>query len=288
MPRDTLYPEDELLMDEEAGYYPIAFDDPDAEGVRYPIAIPRGGSFQPPPTIPEARPDFSPNGGRYLPGSENLTALPGGGYNQAYAAEELKRQQEGDPVAVQQAIRLQGLRKYQKLVADGASNSEALRLSAPELYFNHPQATALATRDVPQLRTPTISQIPIKGGTALFVDDKYRTTLREPRPQMPPDVRFQIGDVSSEIQDIQRQIRDARDPLKGALLSPADKTKLETRLKELQSSRMNLSTNWQDRITPPPAETKKLTKEIAADLLRQAKGDKELARKLARDAGYEF
>lgn len=198
----ALYPEDEIALDERAGYRPIAFDEPDAEGVRYPIAIPRGGSWN--------------------PGLENPVVRTREQSDAAYAnraqyAAELARAERNrfeeeqarikDAEAIQQAIRYQGLRKYQKLVGDGASPSEAIRLSAPELYFNHPQATALATRDVASLGMPSISTVPIGdgGNEALFVGNKYRTTLRNP-PVKDPIKDLEVKEANEAVTQAMRNL----------------------------------------------------------------------------------
>jgi hypothetical protein len=128
----------------------VAFDEPNAEGLRYPIATPRSGSWEPP--APAPRPEFTSGGARILYGTENMPALPGGGINEAYAAEQ--RGLQGDnQQATQQAIRLQGLMEFQALTRGGMDSAEAIRKVAPKLYFNAPQATELS------LRPPKVSQI---------------------------------------------------------------------------------------------------------------------------------
>lgn len=282
---------------EEEGIAPgygtaVAFDEPDQFGARYPIATPRGGSWTPHYTPPSVTPEFSPNGGRYLPGSESIQALPGGGYNQAYAADELRSQQAEDPQSIQQSVRLRGLLKYQQMIRDGANPAEAIRIAAPELYFNHPMASVSAMRGSESAEIPTISEIPLSQGKAVFVNGRYRTTLRPPSQTPSLAVKNDITEAGEDVTQAMRNLSLAQRGIDGKGLMVDDKLvkQREQELKDARERRRAIVRQIESpkALTLPPAESKKLTKEIAADLLKQAKGDKNLARRLARDAGYEF
>jgi len=278
MPKDTLYPEDDQTdyqdyyttpaspgdaLSSESGRA-VAFDDPAANGIRYPMATPQSGSWQ-----PDAAPSLNgANGGTYVPGSENLPALPGGGYNQAYAADELKQQSGGNPHAVQEAIRLQGLREYEKLIAGGATNSEAMRLAAPKLYFNHPQAMNSAMKFAGTGIEPKVTAIPVPGGTAVFDSNgRLHSVVKNPiqraapvvKDVVPPDVKQLQKNKNTEIDLAKGDIVRANKKLDAAV-SDEDKLKAandvlaaKKAFKKLGGEAVVASTNYPHAGPQPPA-----------------------------------
>lgn len=161
----------------------VAFDIPREDGLRYPIATPQAGTF-----------DFGAVPSRLIRTPEQSQAAYDARDQYKMEMDRVLRNQieESNPASVQDAVRLRGLLKFQQLTRDGMDSAAAIRMVAPELYFNHPQATAMATREIPSMSTPSLTTVPVGDNEALFVNGKYRTTLRTPAKKDP------IGELESK------------------------------------------------------------------------------------------
>ena len=258
----------------------IAFDAPTIGGVRFPVAAPAtGGQVG---TMGAFTPDWQRVIDEMAERDRPMNDRRFGNEMDRKFRNEIE-DAGNDPANVQQAIRLQGLMKYRTLIANGAAPAEAIRQAAPELYFNHPQATALATRPQESLIPPSITEVPLTGGaTAVLANGRYRTLNRLP---VVKDMEAELNRTEGN-ERVTQAIR-ALNTAQKALLP--DDALIKLRERELEEARQSRRASTRSGSTlTPPATTKTLTKEIASELLKQAKGDKELARKLARDGGFKF
>ena len=252
----------------------VAFDEPTANGIRFPIATPQAGSFD----LGAVPPDLI-----RTPEQSAAAYASRDQYNAELARAERNRfdeQMQQDPQAVQQAVRMKGLLKYQQLVRDGANPAEAIRLAAPELYFNHPQATVQATRMATPVLTPSISTVAVPGGTAVLNNGRLHSVLKTPvvkpapvaKDVPPPELKAEQSNNSTRIQEAQKEYnRQAAALLKAS--TPEEKSSIgraalaaRDELDRLMSNRVVLSTNYprpsiqappsvvQQALTPPPAE----------------------------------
>jgi hypothetical protein len=193
---------------------------------------------------------------------------------QSMAPKDLMAIQKAQAEAEQAAIRFAGQQKYRKLIADGAKPEEALRLAAPDLFWNNPAGLASAIRSTrPETPfNPTVTDI--EGGRLIQTGPNRVQFDRTRPPAMPPDVKAK--------QDIlKNQLRSMTSGPLGIAADPVA-------VKALEEQILSNSTNWMNQANPPAPAERKLTKDLAADFLKMAKGDKDQARKLARDAGYTF
>ncbi len=313
MAKDLLYPEDGV--DEQGDPYytlpdnpddklaagsrgSVAFSEPDQNGLRYPVATPELGSWQP-DAAPSPESLNGVNGGTYVPGSEKLAALPGGGYNQAYAADELKSQYGNDPHALQSAIRFQGLQEYKKLIDGGASDSEALRLAAPKLYFNHPAAMNTALKFAGTQNPNGIRSVPVPGGVAILNPNGtihsvgWDKTPKVVPEKIPPDAKFAVADATDEVKDLNKSLRDINTSVATGKMDEAEakpmRDKIATQLQAARENRMKLSTNWMNRTGPqaPDSDAKTLTPDSIRADFKAGKISRDAAKKLLKDHGFD-
>lgn len=231
-------------------------------------------------------------------GFSTLGQVQGTATSNAYIAEQDRRQfQEMTPnqraEAEQAAIRFSGQQKYRALIEGGAKPAEALRLAGPELFYNNPTAlvnSIRATREV----TPFEPSVIERGGTKFAVTGPNRAEVIKPErvtPKMPQEnvdqrrlLDAEIRSLTSQLTELQPKVGDKTELALNPKL-PAQVADLTARLQSAKDRYLNFGTNWIANPNPNPAP-KVLTREIAAQLLRDAGGNKEAARKLAREAGY--
>lgn len=199
----------------------VAFDIPRDDGLRYPIATPQAGTF-----------DFGAVPSRLIRTPEQSQAAYDAQDRYKMEMDRVLRNQveDANPTSVQDAVRLRGLLKFQQLTRDGMDSAAAIRMVAPELYFNHPQATAMATRDIPSMGMPTIQTIPVGDNEALFVDNKYRTTLRTP-PKKDPISELESKEANEAVTQAMRELANLQ---KSAL---PDDEKINAARKALDAAR---------------------------------------------------
>ncbi len=231
----------------------VAFDEPSAGGVRYPIATPRGGSF-----------DFS----TVAPGLIRTPEQSRAAYDSIsqYQAElaradrnRLEEMQQQDPAALQAAVRLQGLMKYRNLIQNGTNPAEAIRLAAPELYFNHPQATALATHQAPPAINPTISTVAVPGGNAILSNGKIHSVLKTPverviTPTLPNDAKVLLSQATGERKRLESTISKIESDTK--IDADEKKDSLRSLNEQLKTAKANEIFHSTNRLSAPNISTK--------------------------------
>lgn len=210
-------------------------------------------------------------------GFQMLGQVQGTSTNNAYLAEQyaeerLRMSEKQRADAEQAAIRFAGQRKYRSLIEGGARPEEALRLAGPELFWNNPAALVSSVRASREV-TPFEPSVREVNGIKFGMTGPNRAQVIQPsKVVMPPDVAMNQKLLMEQLK------RKTTGPLAIAA-DPKEIANLERQLLEG-------STNWNNKASAPAAKV--LTRELAADFKAQAKGDKDLARKLAREAGYTF
>lgn len=185
----------------------------------------------------------------------------------------------------ERAIQFEGKQEYQQLVEGGATPDEALRRTAHKLYFNKPDKFVSAVKPA---FTPSMTDV--KGGRFAQLGPNRYQFLPERAPRMPQADVDQRKILSSEMDDLRRQVRVMEKPSEKMMDKDADKkiAELSRRIADTEGKYKYLGTNYLNPQPMPEASKKDLTREAAQEFLKQANGDKEKARKLARDAGYSF
>lgn len=175
------------------------------------------------------------------------------------------------------AMRARGQHEFSQLINGGATPEEAYRRTAHLLNYNNPQALALGLSRVPGADTPFSPVMErVEGGRVLRTSPRGAEFIRDQVPSMPQHIRDQRRMLEGEIRAIESDDFGLKD---------------KSRLPILKSQYMELGTNWMNQPVPgiaPVEDVKPLTPELARRFLREAGGDKEKARKLARDAGFSF
>lgn len=202
-----------------------------------------------------------------------------------------------DPVRLAQRTKLEmaakrykGQQMYASLIKNGATPAEAIRLAGADMFANEPSEMVSAVlRSQPR---PTVPQRMVPG-------------------RVPPGVRAQEANIVSKLSEKRRGLRGKS--VAGMLipLEDAERAALEQEISALESERVRLLSDpsfnpnvdqvgysrirgametepiARPQIAPKQSsEPKSLTPDIAKEFLRLADGDKEKARKLAKDAGY--
>jgi hypothetical protein len=160
--------------------------------------------------------------------------------------------------AEERAVRLQGFREYEKLVAAGAKPEEALRRAAPKLYFNAPEHLAAALKSTAPPPPPPTMPESIRG-VPVLADDGSRlgnAVLDPRRGGIHSFVRPPSRELSVEAD---QEIRDAN----------AEAAAARRRIAELEKLAVTGSSK---------------EKELAAELLPQVK--QQLFRNVERRRGY--
>lgn len=209
----------------------VAFSEPSAGGVRYPVALPASGGQV--GSLGAVTPQWQRAVDEII--EQNRPAQQRQ-YNMEVDRAVRNKVEEMNPANAQDAIRLRGLLKFQNLTRDGMDSAEAIRQVAPELYFNHPQATALAMREVPSMDMPNITTIPFGDNEALFVDNKYRTTLRNP----PKKDAMRDLELKEAGEEVTQAMRDLNTLLKSPFATPEQISEARRNVASTRSNRRNL------------------------------------------------
>lgn len=192
------------------------------------------------------------------------------------------RRQAAQAKMQQDAVRFAGQREFEELIKGGATPQEALRRTLGKLTFQDPKAmvsAAFAAQE--KTPEPIIRNV---GGSLFERNDKggWDKVIEKPEPDT-------MGDFvkKSEYQSALSAYKRAKLGEKGDKPGErvVDHSAIADTARRLRLAEQNLTAKPQE---PLQQITKELTKEIALDFVKQAKGDKELARKLAKEAGYKF
>jgi len=207
--------------------------------------------------------------------------------------------------AVSAAIQFQGLRGYQEALKAGEPAEKALTKYGPMMFYSRPTAFGPAVRALspPQL-TPyqeeTLKDRRAKAALPPTLTPyqqamlKERELERQRRAALPPplslDQKAEAALANKQFQKASEELESAPiiQPVPGGFLRRAIPGNLEE-IEALKKSRdaakaklQSLSGNVFD------ASEKRLDKATAAELLKKAGGDKDKARKLAKELGYTF
>lgn len=188
-------------------------------------------------------------------GFQNLGQVYGTSTNNAYTAEQdqnyynsllpaqRSRQFRDEQLAETAAMRYAGQEKFRQLIAGGARPEEALRVAAPELFWNNPAALTSAirfTKPQPEFN-PTL--IPVEGGRVFRQGPNSAQFIPNPKPVMPPD-------VAANQKILTERLKAMRSGPLALAADPNEVGKLEQQIVEG-------STNWMGRGTSPAATEEK-------------------------------
>lgn len=182
--------------------------------------------------------------------------------------------------AEEQAMKFAGQQEYQQLISGGATPEEALRRTAHKIFYNSPAGLTSAIRATRPQEEFVPKVTPIEGGRTIQLGPQRFQYEPDRAPVMPPEVKAQQDILKGRLRALQT----------GPMGPFADKAAVA----DLERQIVEGSTNWMSRPNIPasapisPTAARNLTRELAADFLKQAKGDKAKARQMARDAGYSF
>lgn len=188
--------------------------------------------------------------------------------------------------AIAMAMRFQGMRGFQDDLASGVAPDQALLKNAQKIFFNAPSALGAAVgriANIPPPFTPgpvqaqpvlhPVTKQPIRGlysapskGGAVNIG----AIPGEGVPKADNYARnFKLSRLGKEIDELNKAVLGATKTQKVGVQAALDAKRAEA-----------------EALLGP--KTKTLTKELARQFFDQANGDRETARKLARDAGFEF
>lgn len=235
----------------------VAFDEPSRGGVRYPIALPASGGQVGSFGAPTA--DWQRVINEMI---ERDRPAQTARYNAEVARVDRNEIADAgeDPVKVQQAIRVRGTLKYNRLIADGATPQEALRLTANELYFNHPAAQVSAMNHAMTSEIPQISEVPLTGGTAILANGKYRAFNRIPTPK---DLVAELDRIEGT-EGVTQAMKDYNAALKNPLFDPAKLQALKDAIPAAQAKRR---ASTRGTPMPPPAEDAQAPSQVDIEFL---------------------
>lgn len=151
----------------------------------------------------------------------------------------LRAQQEYE----QAAIRYAGQRKFRSLVEGGAKPEEALRVAAPELFFNDPKALTSALRFTKPTPTFEPQMMPTSGGRIFMAGPNRAQFIADKAPIMPPDAKANLDILKNRL----------KTKTTGPLAIAADPKEVSA----LENEIVNASTNWMGRASPQPEAEKK-------------------------------
>lgn len=202
-----------------------------------------------------------------------------------------------DPALIAQQLKLEaaaqrykGQQMYAALIKDGATPAEAIRLAGSDMFASNPSGMVNAVmRSQPR---PSPIQRAVPG-------------------RVPPGVKAEEANIVARLSEKRRGLRGKQ--VAGMLmpLEEAERAALEQEIAGLEQSRVRLLSDpafnpnvdqvgyarirggmesepiARPAISPQVAAApKELTADVAKEFLRLADGNKEKARKLAKDAGY--
>lgn len=220
--------------------------------------------------------------------------------------------------ALNASIQFQHMREAQRMREAGASDQQIWSRLGRGLVYANPNVLPSMTRE---LTTPPEPQVIDRGGIKILrsgLKGERAVAVQQsaiPKPDFEAKVRtidghqvVQLGPnhyqyLGKENQDkavppsvLERiythEISDAKEALdelpdNNKPDTVAKRTALQQQITDSRAKRRAI-TGATESAAPAAAAIKKLDKALALDFLKQAAGDKEKARKLARDAGYEF
>lgn len=193
---------------------------------------------------------------------------------------EMKRQQQMEANALRQnQFAEEMMLSREKMNLDNQFRKDNLESTALDRTSDNARQTA---RDAEQVRHNKA----IEGGQGL---NRY-TSIHNPGfgaisfdrqtgefkvgMEFPKSTKADVSLLNSTLRGLQNQAKDDTLPAHVRSAAKVDHAKLlERSLKMIQNS---------------DAQSKEITADIAKEFVRQARGDRELARKLAREAGYSF
>lgn len=192
---------------------------------------------------------------------------------------------ESDIAAEVQARRLKGQMDFDKLVQGGATPSEALRLTAPDLFAGDPAKMARAIPKTPASFDPSFTNV--EGGRIFRRGPSSAQFIPTPPQRLSLETLARQKLIEQELSGLKRTTS-----LDRLMEEGAGGNERAARIAELEREYLANASN--PGITPAssgiqqPAQPQTLTRQQASEFLRQAGGDKNKARKLARDAGFSF
>ncbi len=187
-----------------------------------------------------------------------------------------------DPAGASRFFQAQGLmqnydynQKLQRLISGGMDYGQALSKLGPPPFSSGGRAS-----------TPPVKRYNVHG--VGLVDEAGNVVAPAPKPP-PKDTteRYNYAEFTASQKreaDLRKELAKATDlDVKSQLVGAiAREVATQKKLRPAQA------TAAPSPVTAPTPEPKRLDQNTAKQFLAQAKGDKEKARKLARDAGYEF
>lgn len=174
--------------------------------------------IKPDPTAVDQLPDFGPDpwADFRVPEDANLTLEQGLGLIKLIGT--LREQRRESEAA---AIRYQGEMEYQKLIESGIPPDEAMRRSAPKMFFNHPGGATAALKAMQPAPNIAPQTMDLDGFIFYNSGNGWRPMPRSQfdtgRVVKPPNVRStpewamlnqKIGIASSRLKTLQRNIDD--------------------------------------------------------------------------------
>lgn len=196
------------------------------------------------------------------------------------------------------AIRFQGMQEYSNLINAGKPHSEAYKQTFKKLYYDNPMELIDAQAKMEALESrrnfkPTLEKFGEFNLMRMSPDGGYQNLGRdsEDKPFKPDPAQTKIAGKEFDLAKtyVEKNPDDfagrarlglASDALRDSYREPIENDPTaNARTGELRLAERELT-------RPAAVAAKQLTKDVALQFLKQAKGDKGLARKLAKEAGY--
>lgn len=182
-------------------------------------------------------------------GFQMLGEVQGTSTNNAYIAEQeaerIRRMSAKERAEAEQAaIRFAGQQKYRQLIQGGAKPEEAMKLAAPEMFWNNPNALVASLRATRQV-TPFEPSVIERNGVKFAVTGPNRASVIPP-PK--PVVEKQPPDSVINQKLLMERLKALRS---GPLAIAADPNEIASLEKQLLEG----STNWMGHASAPVAPT---------------------------------
>lgn len=202
--------------------------------------------------------------------------------NQAYK----ERQNAARKKAEMEAVRYSGMSEFDSLVKAGLEPMEAFRRTGSKMFHGDPEGFLKFQMDniIPR---PSVEEI----DGEQFANFGGRWQRLPPRKDPLADLDRYMAKRDYEAS--MKAFTESKKPIKDKDGNPVEdhvkvaETARKARLSEEALRKATAPKNPLVSATPT-SESKKITKEIALEFLKQAKGDREAARKLAKESGYSF
>lgn len=217
--------------------------------------------------------------------------------------------------AIEAATRFQGQRGYMRDLQNGMNAAQAFAKWGPMLFHQATGIPEAIDRSVPTPITPqqmiqnrlnqqkfeaaqTAAKAKADAGMVRSVGGGLYRVKPEGQPETliaPKEKEVASPETKAELTDAYKQLDEARKDMAKLVATPVPKKQEKQHQQAMDDATMRMGDARKtiaklaagNKPTSPTAP-KVLTKELAAEFKKQAGGDLEKARKLARDAGYSF